>query len=101
MHHTVRNPPAQGLRLRRFVAALVASAVAVGLFDGVLSADPLGPDDAAVLSLAVLAAGGAAGGWKAVQLAAGSGHAAADMWTLTWLGMFAAWIAVPWLRLAF
>jgi fructose-1,6-bisphosphatase/inositol monophosphatase family enzyme len=101
MHNPVRNPPAQGLRLRRFAAALVAAAVAVGMLDVVLSPDPLSPDDAAMLSLAVLAAGGVAGGWNAVQLAAGRGHAAADMWTLTWLCMFAAWIAVLWLRLAF
>ncbi len=105
MHDTVRNPPAQGLRLRRSAAALVAAAVvsagAVGMFDVVRSPDPLSPSAAAVLSLAVLTAGGVAGGWKAVQLAAGRGQAVADVWTLTWLGVFAAWVAVPWLPLAF
>jgi len=105
MHHTVRHPPAQGLRLRRsaaaLVAAAVASAVAVGVFDVVLGPDPLSPGEAAVLSLAVLAAGGVAGGWKAVQLGAGRGRAVADLWTLAWLGVFAAWIAMPWLRLVF
>ena len=88
------------MRWRWFGAAFV-SAAAVGVFDATLSPDPPSAGDAAMLSLAVLAAGGVAGGWKAVQLAAGRGHAVADMWTVTWLCMFAAWIALPWLRLAF
>jgi hypothetical protein len=53
------------------------------------------------LAVAILVAGAVAGGWKAVQLAAGRGRAVADVWTLAWLGMFAAWVALPWLQLAF
>jgi hypothetical protein len=91
--------------LRRIAAVLVAaafaSAVALGVFDAVLSPDPLSPRDAAALSVVVLAAGAPAGGWKAAQLAAGRGRAAADMWTLAWLAMFAAWVALPWLQHAF
>jgi hypothetical protein len=93
------------MRLRRFAAVLVAlavaSAAALGMFDAVLSPDPLSPSDATALSLAVLAAGGVAGGWKAMQLATGWGRAVADAWTLAWLWVFAAWVSLPWLRLAF
>ena len=83
------------------IAAAFASAAALGVFDAARSPDPLGPANAAALSIGVLAAGAVFGGWKAVQLAAGRRRAAADMWTLAWLGLFAAWVALPWLRLAF
>jgi hypothetical protein len=93
------------MRLRRLAAVLVAtslaSAVALGVFDAVLSPDPLGLPEAAALTVAVLAAGAVAGGWKAVQLAASRGPAVADVWTLARLGLFAAWVALPWLQLAF
>jgi hypothetical protein len=93
------------MRLRRLAAVLIAislaSAVALGVFDAVLSPDPLGLPDAVALAVAILVAGAVAGGWKAVQLAAGRGRAVADVWTLAWLGMFAAWVALPWLQLAF
>jgi len=83
------------------VALSPASAAAVGAFDAVLSPDPLSPVDAAAVSVAVLPAGAVAGGWKATQLADGRGRAVADLWTLAWLCVFAAWISMPWLQLAF
>jgi hypothetical protein len=93
------------MRLRRLAAVLIAtalaSAVALGVFDAVLSPDPLSPLDAVALSVVVLAVGAVAGGWKAAQLVAGRGRAVADVWTLAWLWMFAAWVALPWLQLAF
>jgi hypothetical protein len=71
------------------------------VFDAVLSPDPLSPGDAAALSLGLVAAGAVFGGWKVAQVAVGRGRPTADLWTLAWLGMFAAWVALPWLRLAF
>lgn len=82
------------------VGAALVSAAAIGAFDTTLSPDVLSPQDGVMLALAVIAFGGIAGGWKAAQLAVGRGRPVSDIWTLTWLCLFAAWIALPWLRLA-
>jgi hypothetical protein len=64
------------------------------------SPDLVGFRVAGLIGLGFLGFGVVAGGWKAAQLAVGRGRAVCDLWTLTWLCTFAAWVTLPWLQLA-
>jgi hypothetical protein len=81
------------------VAAALGSALVV-VVSVLLSPDLLGFRVAGLIGLGFLGFGFLAGGWKAAQLAVGRGRAVPDLWTLTWLLMFAAWVMLPWLELA-